>query len=46
MLDDGTRQTLTIPNHARLDLGTVRAVFKQALRYIPETELREHFFAD
>jgi predicted RNA binding protein YcfA (HicA-like mRNA interferase family) len=44
VLADGSRQTLTIPNHAELDTGTLRAVYRQALRYIPENELRPHFY--
>ncbi len=46
MLADGTKQTLTIPRHEDLDKGTLRAVFRQALRYIPEEQLRPHFYSD
>ena len=42
----GERQTLTIPLHAELDVGTLRAIVRQATRYIPEVELRSHFYAD
>jgi predicted RNA binding protein YcfA (HicA-like mRNA interferase family) len=42
----GERQTLTIPIHAELDAGTLRAIIRQATRYIPETELRPHFYSD
>lgn len=38
------RQTLTIPNHKELDIGTVKAIYNQALRYIPEEDLKEHFY--
>ncbi len=34
---EGSRQTLTIVIHRELDRGTLRAIFRQALRYIPET---------
>jgi len=44
VLSDGTKQTLTIPLHEELDKGTLRAIFRQALRYIPEEELRSHFY--
>ena len=44
VLSDGTKQTLTIPLHEELDRGTLRAIFRQALRYIPEEELRPHFY--
>lgn len=44
MLSDEIRQTLTIPNHTELDKGTLKAIFRQALKYIPENELRPHFY--
>jgi predicted RNA binding protein YcfA (HicA-like mRNA interferase family) len=40
----GEKQTLTIPNHAELDTGTCRSIFRQAIRYIPEDDLRPYFF--
>lgn len=43
---EGSRQTLIIPLHAELDTGTSRAVFRQAWRYIDESELRGHFFTE
>jgi len=43
---DGTKQTLTVPNHRELDTGTARALFRQASRFIPEDELRPHFYTD
>ncbi len=42
----GERQTLTIPDHKSLDRGTLHAVFRQASRYVNESELRPHFFTD
>jgi predicted RNA binding protein YcfA (HicA-like mRNA interferase family) len=41
----GQKQTLTVPNHRELDTGTLRAIIRQASRYIPEDELRPHFQA-
>jgi predicted RNA binding protein YcfA (HicA-like mRNA interferase family) len=41
----GQKQTLLISNHKELKTGAVVAIFKQASRYIPEDELREHFYA-
>jgi predicted RNA binding protein YcfA (HicA-like mRNA interferase family) len=38
------RQTLTIVLHREVDRGTLRAIFRQALRFIPETELSPYFF--
>ena len=43
--EDTTRETLTVPNHKQLDRGTIISIFKQACRYIPESELREHFYS-
>jgi len=43
---EGAIQTLVIPMHAELDAGTLRAVFRQASRYIAEDELRPRFYAD
>ena len=45
-LSDGTRQTLTIPNHRELDTGTLKAIYRQALRYVGDEELRPHFYSD
>ncbi len=42
----GFKQTLTIPDHSDLYRGTIRAIYRQALRYVPETELKPHFYAD
>jgi predicted RNA binding protein YcfA (HicA-like mRNA interferase family) len=39
----GTRQVLTVPLHTELDSGTLRAIFRQASRFISEEELRPHF---
>ena len=44
VLSGEIRQTLTIPNHTELDKGTIKAIFRQALKYIPENELRSHFY--
>ncbi|MBI4166480.1 MAG: type II toxin-antitoxin system HicA family toxin [Acidobacteria bacterium] len=43
ILTDGTRQTLTIPTHYELDRGTLKAIYRQAQRYVAEGELRPHF---
>lgn len=40
------RQTLTVPTHRELDVGTLDAIFRQASRYIPPAELRPHFYTD
>lgn len=37
------RQTLTVPTHRELDAGTVRAILRQASRFVPDDELRPFF---
>ena len=34
--DDGRRETLTLPLHKELDVGTLQAIVRQAARFIPE----------
>jgi len=34
---------LVIPFHKELDKGTLKAIYKQALKYIPESKLQEFF---
>jgi len=45
-LPSGVRQTLTIVNHPEVDRGTLQAIYRQALRFISESELRPHFYTD
>lgn len=45
-LPSGTRQTLTIPMHDEMDKGTLKAIYRQALRYLTEDQLRPHFYSD
>lgn len=40
----GSRQVLTVPLHTELDPGTLRAIFRQASRFIAEQDLRPHFY--
>jgi predicted RNA binding protein YcfA (HicA-like mRNA interferase family) len=46
ILSDGTRQTLTVPNHRELDRGTLLGIYRQALRYVRAEELAPHFFSN
>ena len=46
ILPNGEGQILTIPIHQTLDLGTVRAIFRRASRFLPEEELRRWFFSN
>ena len=41
---DGHRQALLVPLHRELAIGTVLAVYRQALKFVPERELRAAFF--
>lgn len=38
------KQTLTIPLHDEMDTGTLKAIFRQALNYIPEDQLKKYFY--
>ena len=40
----GERQVLVIPNHKEIDKGTLRAIYRQSLKYISEDELFSHFY--
>ena len=40
----GSSQTITIPNHKELDKGTLKAIYNKTLKYVPEQELRKHFY--
>ncbi len=46
IMGDAVRQTLTIPDHDELDRGTLHAIYRQAVRYIIEEELRPHFYTE
>jgi predicted RNA binding protein YcfA (HicA-like mRNA interferase family) len=42
----GQNQTITVPNHTEIDRGTLHAIYRQACRFIPESELRCRFFTE
>lgn len=42
----GNAQTLTVPRHRELDIGTSHAIFRQACRFIPEDDLKPEFFTE
>jgi predicted RNA binding protein YcfA (HicA-like mRNA interferase family) len=44
--DDGRRETLTLPLHKELDVGTLQAIVHQAAKSIPESELRKRFYRE
>ncbi|HCS47737.1 MAG TPA: type II toxin-antitoxin system HicA family toxin [Candidatus Aminicenantes bacterium] len=39
-------QILTVPLHRELAPGTIQTIFRQASRFVPEEDLRAHFFGD
>jgi predicted RNA binding protein YcfA (HicA-like mRNA interferase family) len=42
------KQTLSIPVHGRKSVptGTLRSIYRQASAYIPEDDLKTHFYTD
>ena len=42
--DREVREVLVVPVHRAPSIGTVRAIYRQASRFISEEELRPHFF--
>jgi predicted RNA binding protein YcfA (HicA-like mRNA interferase family) len=46
VLASGERQTLAVPLHKTLAVGTLHAIYHQACRYLPEADLKPWFFAD
>ena len=40
------KQTLTIPNHKEIDIGTLKAIVRQAGRFIPENSFRDEFYSE
>lgn len=44
-LSSGQRQTLTIPLHRSLAAGTLQAIYRQAARFVAETDLQSHFYS-
>ncbi len=43
---EGENQTLTVPRHQQLDVGTIQAIFRQAGRFVPQESLRNSFYTD
>ena len=43
---NGLKQNLTVPNHKEIDRGTLGAIFRQAVRFMPENELEKHFYTE
>lgn len=45
-LASGEVQSLTIVMHDELDIGTLRAIVRQASRFIPEDQLKKEFYSE
>ena len=41
ILSSGEKQSLTIVMHNELDIGTLRAILRQASRFVPEDQLKK-----
>ncbi len=37
-------ETLLVPNHDPISPGTLKAIFNQSIKYVPKSELLDHFF--
>ena len=46
VLQGNLTQSLTIPDHDEIDRGTLGAIYRQASRFIPDSELRVRFFTE
>ena len=44
-ITEDMKQTLLIPNHKEIDTGTLRAIVRQAGKYIPTEELIQQFYS-
>jgi predicted RNA binding protein YcfA (HicA-like mRNA interferase family) len=42
----GERQMLIVPNHTELAKGTLRAIYRQSLKYIYEEKLNPYFYSE
>jgi predicted RNA binding protein YcfA (HicA-like mRNA interferase family) len=43
-IEGGPSQILTVPLHRELAPGTIQAIYRQALRFLPEQDLHPHFY--
>jgi hypothetical protein len=43
---EGHRQTISVPRHRELRLGTLHEIYQEAALYVPEELLREAFYTD
>ncbi len=45
MTEGGFKQSLTIPRHHEMDRGTLKAIFRQASRFVDPGELESYFYS-
>ena len=43
---DGERQVVTLPLHKHLATGTLQAIYRRTVRFVPSIDLRRAFFTD
>lgn len=43
--DREVREVLVVPVHRKSRIGTVRAIYRQASRFVPEDQLKPRFFS-
>ena len=43
---DGERQIVTVPLHKHLAIGTLQAIYRRTVRFVPSVDLRRAFFTD
>jgi len=41
-----SKQVLTIPKHDTLDKGTIKALYNQISRFVPEVEIQNLFYTE
>jgi predicted RNA binding protein YcfA (HicA-like mRNA interferase family) len=42
----GEHQTVTVPEHRGLDVGTLHSIFRQASQFVPADDLRPWFYRE
>ena len=42
----GRKEILVVPIKRQLTIGTLHAIYRQAIRFVPEQDLRTEFFAE
>ena len=45
-ISDSGREVLVIPDHKEIKTGTLKAIYIQATKYIPQSELQVYFYND